>query len=143
MGDGGSYFIGFVLAASSAIGLMQEPSFSLTLLPFLILAVPLADMTRVIAVRLFNGKSPFIGDQNHLHHRFLKAGLSVKTVVSLMYNLIWLTGSWAIVLAGVPAGWIAIVIALFSCIATSQSLWHPFLAKREKTLALTSSTYTA
>jgi UDP-GlcNAc:undecaprenyl-phosphate GlcNAc-1-phosphate transferase len=100
MGDGGSYFIGFTLASISAIGFMQQASFTQSALPYLMLAVPIVDMTRVIVSRLRNGKSPFFADQRHLHHRLLQAGLTVKPAVRLVWSLTLWVGSWAVVLAG-------------------------------------------
>src|SRR5579883_54169 len=53
MGDGGSYFIGFTLAAIGAVGLMHSAKCIETSLPFWVLAVPIADMVRVIASRIW------------------------------------------------------------------------------------------
>ena len=75
MGDGGSYFVGFTLAGVGVIGLVKGVTTVAVLLP-LILAVPIVDMSAVILDRLRNGKSPFIADKRHLHHRLLQAGLS-------------------------------------------------------------------
>lgn len=101
MGDGGSYFIGFTLASIGAIGFMQQASFTRAVIPYLVLAVPIADMTRVIVSRLYNGKSPFFADQRHLHHRLLQAGLTVKPAVRLIWSFTFWVGSWAIVLSGI------------------------------------------
>ncbi|NJR64862.1 MAG: undecaprenyl/decaprenyl-phosphate alpha-N-acetylglucosaminyl 1-phosphate transferase [Leptolyngbyaceae cyanobacterium CRU_2_3] len=128
MGDGGSYFIGFVLAGVSAIGLMQPSNFTTVLLPYLVLAVPIADMARVILTRLSDRKSPFFADQRHLHHRLLQAGLSVKPAVYLIYSLTLWLGSWAIALH-VSYGLLLVTISSLLLIATSQPLW--------KTLPLT------
>lgn len=119
MGDGGSYFIGFVLAAVAAIGPMQQGEFTGVLLPYLVLAVPILDMTIVILGRLHNGKSPFFPDQRHLHHRLLQAGLTVRPTVSLMHSLTLWTGSWAFVLAGLSFGWLALLLSSgLLCITT-------------------------
>jgi UDP-GlcNAc:undecaprenyl-phosphate/decaprenyl-phosphate GlcNAc-1-phosphate transferase len=126
MGDGGSYFIGYVLASVSAIGLMQQASFTTVLLPYLVLAVPIIDMARVILTRLFDRKSPFFADQRHLHHRLLQTGLSVKPTVYLIYSLTLWLGSWAIALQ-VSYGLLIVAVSSLLLIATSQPLWKPFL----------------
>lgn len=77
MGDGGSYFMGFTLAAVGIIGLVKSVTTVAVLLPYVILAVPLLDMSAVIVERLRRGQSPFKADKRHLHHRLLKAGLSL------------------------------------------------------------------
>ncbi|MBI4783105.1 MAG: undecaprenyl/decaprenyl-phosphate alpha-N-acetylglucosaminyl 1-phosphate transferase [Oscillatoriophycideae cyanobacterium NC_groundwater_1537_Pr4_S-0.65um_50_18] len=127
MGDGGSYFIGYVLASVSAIGLMQQANFTTLLLPYLVLAVPIIDMARVILTRLSDRKSPFFADQRHLHHRLLQTGLSVKSAVYLIYSLALWLGSWAIALHfsyGLPF----LALSSLLLIATSQSLWKPLLS---------------
>jgi UDP-GlcNAc:undecaprenyl-phosphate/decaprenyl-phosphate GlcNAc-1-phosphate transferase len=50
MGDGGSYFVGFLLAGVSVLGLLKGTT-AVVILP-LILAVPILDMSAVIAARL-------------------------------------------------------------------------------------------
>lgn len=101
MGDGGSYFIGFTLAGVAVIGVVKTAALTAVLLPYLILAVPIVDMLAVIVARLKHGKSPFISDQRHLHHRLLQAGMPVKLAVCLVYALTFWCGSLAMCLAGI------------------------------------------
>lgn len=101
MGDSGSYFLGFMLASISVIGFMQQVHFTQVLLPYLMLAIPIADMAQVIVNRLCNGKSPFFPDQRHLHHRLLQTGLTVKSVVNLIWSLSFWVGSLAVLLTGI------------------------------------------
>jgi UDP-GlcNAc:undecaprenyl-phosphate GlcNAc-1-phosphate transferase len=49
--------------------------------------VPILDMSAVILKRLARGKSPFHPDKGHLHHRLLKAGLSQRHSVLLIYAM--------------------------------------------------------
>ena len=58
MGDGGSYFLGFSLAAISIVGPAKGLTTVSLLLPLLILSLPLADMSAVIMGRLRSGRSP-------------------------------------------------------------------------------------
>lgn len=60
MGDGGSYFLGFSLAAISLVGPAKELTTVSLLLPLLILSLPLADMSAVIMGRVSDGRSPSI-----------------------------------------------------------------------------------
>ena len=85
MGDGGSYFLGFALAAISIVGPAKGLTSVSLLLPLLILSLPLADMSAVIMGRLSEGRSPFYPDRRHLHHRLLRAGLSHRRTVLLIY----------------------------------------------------------
>lgn len=124
MGDGGSYFIGFVLAAVGINGLMQEQAFTTNMLPFAVLMVPIVDMTFVIVSRLLDRKSPFFPDQRHLHHRLLKLGCSRQTAVWTIYGLVLMAVLGAILLAETPLGWIAIASVLLILSLTNLRLWQ-------------------
>ncbi len=94
MGDGGSYFLGFNLAALSLIASNNLVSIaeisnplSLSLLPFVLLGVPITDMLFVILKRIYNSKSPFYPDRNHLHHRLLSSGINYKATISIILLL--------------------------------------------------------
>lgn len=104
MGDGGAYFMGFTLAAVGVVGLVKTPAVTAVLLPYLILAVPIVDMSAVILARLRRGKSPFVADKSHLHHRLLRAGLSHRLTVLFIYSLTLWFGSLALAIAGIPSG---------------------------------------
>lgn len=109
MGDGGSYFIGFMLAVISVTGLVKGAT-AITI-PLIVLAVPIFDMTLVIISRLLRRKSPFIADKSHLHHRLLKIGFSHRGAVLFIYALSLWIGSWAFTLAPIPNGILAMVIS--------------------------------
>jgi UDP-GlcNAc:undecaprenyl-phosphate/decaprenyl-phosphate GlcNAc-1-phosphate transferase len=113
MGDGGAYFMGFTLAAVGVVGLVKTAAVTAVLLPFLILAVPIVDMSAVILARLRRGKSPFNADKSHLHHRLLRAGLSHRLTVLFIYSLTLWVGSLALAVAGLPSG------VAYACAATS------------------------
>ena len=104
MGDGGSYFIGCMLASLCMVGPQQISSPFSTLLPLMILAVPLADMTKVIATRLYRKQSPFTADNLHLHHCLLNLNLSQKAAVWVMYLLTLATSTLAFVMTGLMSG---------------------------------------
>ncbi len=93
MGDSGSYFIGFSLAALSLLTftrLTNENIFGAISLhkSFILLLVPILDMFYVICLRLYRGKSPFYPDRSHLQFRLLNKGLSVVSTVSIIYGLV-------------------------------------------------------
>lgn len=104
MGDGGAYFMGFTLAGVGVIGLVKGVTTAAVLLPYLILAVPILDISAVVLDRLRRGKSPFKADRRHLHHRLLDAGLSQRLIVLFIYSLTIWVGSLAIAFSGVPSG---------------------------------------
>jgi UDP-GlcNAc:undecaprenyl-phosphate/decaprenyl-phosphate GlcNAc-1-phosphate transferase len=112
MGDGGAYFIGFALSAIGIMGLVKGVTTVAIILP-LILAVPIVDMSAVILDRLSRGKSPFIADKRHLHHRLLEAGISHRRTVIFIYSLTLWVGSLAMAFSGVPSG------LAYACAATA------------------------
>ncbi|MFH7025531.1 MAG: glycosyltransferase family 4 protein [Heteroscytonema crispum UTEX LB 1556] len=128
MGDGGSYFMGFTLAAVAVIGLVKIPAFTAVLLPYVILAVPIFDMSAVILARLRHGKSPFSADKRHLHHRLLKAGLSHRLTVLFIYSLTLWVGSLALAIAGIPSG---IAYALGATSLLSYISWQVWKHARQ------------
>ena len=94
MGDGGSYFLGFNLAALSLIASNNLVSvaeinnlLTISLFPFILLGVPIIDMFFVILKRICNSQSPFYPDRNHLHHRLLSSGISYKATISIILLL--------------------------------------------------------
>ncbi|GAB4239778.1 MAG: MraY family glycosyltransferase [Stanieria sp.] len=105
MGDGGAYFMGFTLAGVGVIGLVKGTAVTAVLLPYLILAVPILDMSAVIFSRLSKGKSPFVADKSHLHHWLLKAGISQRLTVLFIYALTLWVGSLAMGFSNIPSGW--------------------------------------
>jgi UDP-GlcNAc:undecaprenyl-phosphate GlcNAc-1-phosphate transferase len=76
MGDSGALLLGYVLATIAVQGLLKTAATVALFFPLLVLAVPILDTTFVVARRLKHGERVFVGDQAHLHHRFLRRGFS-------------------------------------------------------------------
>ena len=68
------------------------------LLPFLVLAVPIMDITYSSLRRIMKGTSPFVADAEHIHHRLLKAGLSQNKTVLLLTGIAVLSGAISVLL---------------------------------------------
>lgn len=120
MGDGGAYFMGFTLAAVGVIGVVKSVTTAAVLLPYLILAVPILDMSAVILDRIRSGRSPFTADKRHLHHRLLKAGLSHRLTVLFIYVLTLWVGSLALAFSGIPSG---VAYAIAATVLLSYTSW--------------------
>jgi len=82
MGDTGSLVLGFVIAVLS-VRLIQVNVFAAnSLLPhapvfvFGIVFIPVFDTLRVFALRIWNGRSPFVADKTHIHHLLTSQGFS-------------------------------------------------------------------
>ncbi|MFP4474796.1 MAG: glycosyltransferase family 4 protein [Desulfatibacillaceae bacterium] len=86
MGDAGSQFLGFV-AITCSIGLTQRNEALNSLLPLLLVGFPVLDTLTVMAERMADGRSPFVADKNHFHHKLIRIGLSHSEAVVAMYGL--------------------------------------------------------
>jgi UDP-GlcNAc:undecaprenyl-phosphate GlcNAc-1-phosphate transferase len=87
MGDGGAYFIGFLLATTtlSITFVGDNTPRTAIFVPINILAVPLYDTISVVTIRLYHHVSPFVGDKNHYSHRLVALGLSKTQAVATIY----------------------------------------------------------
>lgn len=94
MGDSGSLFAGFLLASIGVTGVLKTVAATI-LLPILILSVPLLDITYAVFRRLIKGKSPFIADGEHIHHKLLKAGISQNRTIIIFYLICIASGTIA------------------------------------------------
>jgi UDP-N-acetylmuramyl pentapeptide phosphotransferase/UDP-N-acetylglucosamine-1-phosphate transferase len=90
MGDSGSLFIGMLLATFTFV-FIEEKSSSLNLnvsnrviLAFSFLSIPILDMVRLFSVRIYNKKSPFKGDNNHIHHLMANIGFTSKQTLLII-----------------------------------------------------------
>lgn len=119
MGDGGSYLIGFVIAAATLLATYTGYHSSKPhgiLAPIFVMAVPMYDMTSVILIRLRNGKSPFEGDKNHISHRLVDLGLTKTQAVLTIYLLTSTCGLAALVLHRVDLMGAVILSLVVFCI---------------------------
>ncbi len=100
MGDAGAYTIGFIISVlaiqfielnkAQDAGLTGSFVQSVPAVAIAILIIPIFDTLRVVVIRLSQGKSPFIADRNHLHHRLLDTGMNhtQATLVLSGFNLL-------------------------------------------------------
>lgn len=113
MGDSGSLFIGFMLAAIAVrIDLTEVPRFNALMVPVLVLAVPIFDTTLVVASRVQRGLSPFVGGLDHLAHRLRRTGLTVRATVGRMWAAAASFGVAALAVSSARATAGAVIIAV-------------------------------
>ncbi len=88
MGDGGSMFIGFIMAALTMLATYYKagtPTQLPILMPLIILGVPLFDTISVLWIRYKNKKPLMQGDKNHFSHRLVALGMSESDAVYFIY----------------------------------------------------------
>ena len=104
MGDSGSHFLGYLAAVVAAQVTFFDKSYSLSrfpvLIPAFVLAVPLFDTVMVVAIRTWNRKPFWIGDHNHISHRFVRMGLSRRSAVILVHLM-----ALTVALGALPVFW--------------------------------------
>lgn len=94
LGESGATIAGFTLGFLSILGGAKLAT------GLMALGFPLADAALVIFGRLSRGAAPWKGDDTHLHFRLLRAGLSQRQVVVLIWSLSGITGLIAL---GLPS----------------------------------------
>ena len=89
LGDGGSLTLGFLVSYL----IIKYYKYSDNLMAdhiFILLMIPGIDMLRLFISRIINGKSPFFGDYNHIHHILHKKLSLYKTLLVLHGTLLFL-----------------------------------------------------
>ena len=122
MGDTGSLFLGFLLAAVGIKLRFPANSASITwMIPVLILALPIFDTSLVFISRLRRGKNPLTtAGKDHLSHRLARLTGSQREAVLLCYLVTGATGLASIFLTqanlqeALVVGLSALVVALFA-----------------------------
>ena len=94
LGEGGSTFIGFMLGTLSIISGGKIAT------ALLIMGIPILDIAWSILRRLWQKKSPFVGDKKHLHFQLLEIGLGQRQAVIFLYLFSLAFGLTAIFIQG-------------------------------------------
>jgi UDP-GlcNAc:undecaprenyl-phosphate/decaprenyl-phosphate GlcNAc-1-phosphate transferase len=129
MGDCGSMFLGFTLAASAIIGSSKGTTFLALLLP---LGLPIFDVFSAILRRKSSGTSMMKADRNHLHHRLLDMGMPYRTVVWLFYGISIVLGLSAIIAAQLDPRFTLILLFNFILATLLFSYALEFIESRAK-----------
>lgn len=92
LGDSGSLFMGFTLAALAVQGTQKASTAVAVAIPLIAFGVPVADTGFSIIRRLIGGKPLFKGDREHIHHMLLARGWSQRRVTLALYAVCALFG---------------------------------------------------
>jgi UDP-GlcNAc:undecaprenyl-phosphate/decaprenyl-phosphate GlcNAc-1-phosphate transferase len=88
MGDSGSLFIGFLLGATSLLGVTHVAGVAtFVLAPVMVLAIPIFDTLFVSVTRRLRGQPISQGGTDHSSHRLVRLGLQEGRAVLLLYAL--------------------------------------------------------
>ena len=115
MGDRGSLVVGFLLAVLTVRTTYVHPQLGGgwygVFMPLIVLAIPLYDFVTVTLTRLKQGRSPFVGDQQHFSHRLVLRGMSTRGAVVVIWSATAVTGIGGVAL-GSLLGWQAVLVAV-------------------------------
>lgn len=89
-GYGGTSFAGFMLATLAILSTTKVGT------AWVVLGVPLMDAVYVGTRRILSGKSPFRGDNKHLHHRLLEIGWSKRRIAVFYWAVTGVLGLLAL-----------------------------------------------
>jgi len=104
MGDSGSFFLGFVLAALGVMGEWTENRVISCTIPVLILGVPIFDFAYTLAARIIKGETRTLRAiidhcaTDHLSHRLVWIGFSQRKAVLFIYLISFALGVTGILL---------------------------------------------
>ncbi len=129
MGDTGSLFIGFILAAIGIKLRFAAPIAFTWFIPIILLGLPIFDTTLVFISRLRRGLNPLTHPgTDHLSHRLVAMGMSKRETVLTLYLVAGALGVLAMFCAqeGSPANYF---IAAVTLIAGAAALWKLEFAK--------------
>lgn len=123
MGDAGSQFLGHYLAVAAILLIDPARAPYSPLLVLFLWGIPLLDTVGVMGQRIWQGRSPFVGDRNHLHHKLLATGLSHRQAVTGIYLAQGLSVLCAALLRWQSDAILLAVYALFAASVLSVFVW--------------------
>jgi UDP-N-acetylmuramyl pentapeptide phosphotransferase/UDP-N-acetylglucosamine-1-phosphate transferase len=128
LGDTGSMLVGLTigiivvqflrlnLIAGPDTNIQSSPAFVISML-----ILPLFDTLRVFIIRIYQGKSPFVADRQHIHHRMLELGFThlQSTIILIAVNGFFIVFTYSLQqLGNIPL----MLILLFMATAMSYIL---------------------
>jgi UDP-GlcNAc:undecaprenyl-phosphate GlcNAc-1-phosphate transferase len=113
MGDTGSLVSGMLVSAMAIQFVQMRAVESAPSIAVAILIIPVFDTARVFAIRIFNGKSPFSPDKNHVHHILIRSGLNQMQTVFLLSAINIITILAAISMADMGDNFLMAFYALY------------------------------
>lgn len=131
MGDSGSNLLGLLLACIAIQGVLKTAAVVALFFPLVILAVPAADATFVVAKRIKYRRPVYSADRWHFHHRFANIGFSQRRTVLYLYAWTVSLAALALALRFIPysdndgtldTGWTLLLVA-FGLIALAASVY--------------------
>jgi UDP-GlcNAc:undecaprenyl-phosphate GlcNAc-1-phosphate transferase len=87
MGDGGAYFLGFLIGILSIVNSNKGTVAAALIAPAFALALPIVDVSLAILRRGARGLPVFRPDQKHIHHHLITLGISRERTLLNLYTV--------------------------------------------------------
>lgn len=119
MGDGGSLYLGYMIAVLSVISPLKQATVVGALIPMLTLAVPIFDTFLAMLRRTLKHESIMHADKGHLHHHLMAAGFGQRRSVLIMYGIVGIMGIVAVLISRelyIDAFILGLIALLYLCI---------------------------
>lgn len=103
MGDSGSLVLGYTLAFLIILlwnGNGDANGHKFGIIALSTLVIPLFDVVRVMIIRIWNRRNPFLPDKNHIHHVLMRTGMKPSMVTALLLGISLCFVTLSCVLAG-------------------------------------------
>lgn len=129
LGDSGSLFIGFLLAAISLLGSQKASTAVAVAIPLMAFGLPVIDTAFALTRRFISGRPLFGGDREHIHHKLLERGWSQRRVAFVLYGVCALFGIVALLFVsdgggGKTTGLLLLVIGAAIVLIAGRLRYH-------------------
>jgi UDP-GlcNAc:undecaprenyl-phosphate/decaprenyl-phosphate GlcNAc-1-phosphate transferase len=101
LGDSGSYFLGYCVAAFSIMGSVKGQVGAALVLPLLAMGLPVFEALFSPIRRIVLARHPMHADDGHIHHHLLKIGFTSGKAVLILYSLTLVLGLYSVVLINI------------------------------------------
>jgi UDP-GlcNAc:undecaprenyl-phosphate GlcNAc-1-phosphate transferase len=147
MGDGGAYFLGFLIGTLSIVNSNKGTVVAALIAPAFALALPITDVSLAVLRRGLRGLPLFRPDRKHIHHHLLTLGFSHKRAVLILYSvsslclflafeICWLQGRWMPLFSGL----LFLILVIAGHVSGFAKDWFSIGGQLSKSLALRKET---
>jgi len=98
LGDSGALLTGFILGSLSIRAATGPTDAVFVAVPLVALGFPILDTVLAAVRRLLERRHPFLGDEDHIHHRLAGSGLGPRGVLAVLYAISAALGAGAIII---------------------------------------------
>lgn len=136
MGDAGSLTLGYILSFLILHFWMQTPywdpfELNLNMVTISTLFIPMLDVVRVFYSRVKDGRNPFLPDKNHIHHKLLRTGMRVRTVmITLLFLSLFIVATNFVLSYYINVTFLLLFDLMFWC--SSHLIINRAIVKHEK-----------